>query len=75
MSSLSYSDLFSINMDREYDEEIYPGAVVRMGQNLFPHFTVLAVWGDKAWVRDLETGTDHIALTARCRSITGGSNA
>jgi hypothetical protein len=75
MSSLSYSDLFSINMDREYDEEICAGAVVRMGQNLFPHFMVLAVRGDKAWVRDLETATDHIALIARCRSIPGGSDA
>jgi hypothetical protein len=69
MTSVSYSDVFSIKLDREHDEEIFPGDTVRMGQNLYPHFEVIAVNGDKAWVRNLQTGEDHLALTARCRNI------
>jgi len=71
VSLSSYSDVFAINHDREYDEHITAGDLVRTGQNLFPHFEVLAVHGDKAWVRNVETGTDHLALLSRCRKING----
>ena len=40
MSLSSYSDVFAINHDRDYDEEISPGDLVRTGPNLFPHFEV-----------------------------------
>lgn len=69
MSSPSYSDVFSISLDREYDEEICAGDLVRSGPNLFPHFIVVAVNADKAWVRDVQTGADHLALLSRCRKI------
>jgi hypothetical protein len=69
MSLSSYSDVFAINHDRDYDEEIRVGDLVRTGPNLFPHFEVLAVHGDKAWVRNISTGSDHLALISRCRRI------
>jgi hypothetical protein len=71
MSLSSYSDVFSITHDREYEEEIRAGDLVRTGVNLFPHFEVLAVHGDKAWVRNVTNGSDHLALLARCRKING----
>jgi hypothetical protein len=71
MTSLSYCDIFSINLDREHDEAIYPGDMVRMGQNFYPHFEVVAVRGDKVRFRDLTTGVDHLGLTSRCRKING----
>jgi hypothetical protein len=67
----SYSDVFSIDHDRGYDEEIHPGDLVRTGPNLFPHFEVVAVHGDKAWVRNVQNGADHLALLSRCRRING----
>ena len=70
MAPLSYSDLFGINQDRDYEEEIRAGDRVRMGSNFHPHFEVLATHGDKAWVRDVETGADHIAPLGRCRKLT-----
>ncbi len=69
MSLSSYSDVFSINHEREYDEEILAGDLVRSGPNLFPHFEVIAVNGDKAWVRNVQNGADHLALLSRCRKI------
>jgi hypothetical protein len=71
MSLSSYSDVFSISHEREYDEEISVGDLVRTGPNLFPHFEVVAVHGDKAWVRNVQNGADHLALVARCRKING----
>lgn len=69
MTLSSYSDVFSINHDREHDEDIRTGDIVRTGVNLFPHFEVLAVHGDKAWVRNVENGADFLALLSRCRKL------
>jgi hypothetical protein len=69
MSLSSYSDVFAISHDRDYDEEICVGDHVRTGPNLYPHFEVLAVHGDKAWVRNTDNGADHLALISRCRKI------
>jgi hypothetical protein len=71
MSLSSYSDVFSISHEREYEEEICVGDLVRTGPNLFPHFEVVAVHGDKAWVRNVVNGADHLALVSRCRKING----
>ena len=32
---------------------------------------MIAVHGDKAWVRNVQNGTDHLALLDRCRKING----
>ena len=71
MSLSSYSDVFSISHEREYEEHIQAGDLVRTGPNLFPHFEVVAVHGDKAWVRNVVNGADHLALLSRCRKING----
>jgi hypothetical protein len=71
MTLSSYSDVFSISLERDYDEEIRSGDMIRTGANFFPHFQVLAVHGDKAWVRDVQSGSDHLALLSRCRRING----
>jgi hypothetical protein len=65
----SYSDVFSISHERGYEEEIVAGDLVRSGPNLFPHFEVIAVSGDKAWVRNVQDGADHLALLSRCRKL------
>lgn len=71
MAQISYSDVYDINHDREYEEDIQTGDMVRTGPNLYPHFTVMAVVGDKVWVRNTETGADGITGIARCRKING----
>jgi hypothetical protein len=71
MSLSSYSDVFAIDHDRGYEEDIRVGDIVRTGENLFPHFEVLAVHGEKVWVRNVQNGSDHLALLVRCRRING----
>jgi hypothetical protein len=67
MTLSSYSDVFGVSHERDYDQEIRAGDLVVTGQNQHPRFEVLAVHGDKAWVRNVETGADHLALVSRCR--------
>ena len=69
MFQLSYSDVFAIRHEREYDEDIRVGDRVRMGANSFPHYVVIAIDGDKAWVRDVTSGADALAQLSRCRVI------
>ena len=71
MSPVSYSDVFSLELERGYEEEIHPGDLVRTSQNLYPHFSVIAINGDKAWLRNVETGVDGLTAVNRCRKING----
>ena len=73
MTQISYSDLFGIAHERGFDEVIAAGDMVRTGPNLFPHYTVIAVNGDKAWLRNVQTGVDALADLGRCRKINGPS--
>lgn len=66
---MSYADVFKLELDRAHDEEIRPGDLVRTGQNRFPHFAVIAVDGDKVWVRNVQSGKDDIAPITRVRKI------
>ncbi|HLZ84022.1 MAG TPA: hypothetical protein VKQ54_10685 [Caulobacteraceae bacterium] len=45
------------------------GHVVRTGPNHFPHFEVIAIHGDKAWVRNVVTGADSLTPLSRCRRL------
>ena len=66
---VSYSDLFAIKHERDYDEEIKAGDFVRTGPNLYPHYEVIAVHGDKAWVRNVQNGLDGVTNVNRCRKM------
>jgi hypothetical protein len=75
VGQVSYSDLYDIKHERDGDELIQAGDLVRTGPNLFPHFTVVAVDGDKAWLRNVQTGMDALAALNRCRRINGPAAA
>ena len=48
---------------------IRPGDIVRTGENLYPHYRVIATSGDKAWVWDIQYGTDHVVRLERLQRI------
>ena len=66
---LSYSDVFAISHERDSDEVIRIGDLVRTGPNFHPHFEVIALSGDRAWVRNVVTGDDSLAWMSRCRLL------
>ena len=71
MLKVSYSDLFGIQHERGYEEHIAEGDMVRTGSNSGPFFRVLAVDGDRAWLRNVQNGMDGIVDVNRCRKVNG----
>ena len=69
MPTVSYSDLFGIRHERELEEPIEAGDVVRTGPNAKPHFRVLAVNDGRVWVRNVDTSADGIVDMNRCRVV------
>lgn len=69
MLKVSYSDIFGIRYEREGEEVIHPGDVVRTGESQRPQYAVLAVSDGKAWVRNVDSGADGIVEVNRCRKV------
>jgi len=42
------------------------GDKVRTGENFHPHFYVIALNDDLAWIRDTQNGIDHVVPLDRC---------
>lgn len=45
------------------------GDLVRTGENYHPHYHVIALSQDRAWVRDSQHGVDHVVPRDRCRRL------
>jgi hypothetical protein len=45
------------------------GDKVHTGENRYPHYEVIALSGERAWVRDVQYGTDHVVPIARLTRI------
>lgn len=71
MSPVTYSDLYGIDHSRGYEEDLAVGDLVSTGPNLFPYYRIIAIHDDKAWVRNVESGTDGLAQLDRCRKVNG----
>jgi hypothetical protein len=71
MLQVSYSDLYEISHLRDEHQDIVVGDLVRTGPNLYPHYTVIAIHADKAWVRDVNSGMDGLTSLHQCRKING----
>jgi hypothetical protein len=75
MSSLSYSDVFQLSLDSPDTQEVAVGDVVRTGRSQHPRFTVVALSGDTAWLRNVDTGANSLAPRTRCRLAASGGLA
>ena len=45
------------------------GKVLRTGESSHPHYELVAFGEGKAWIRDIQSGTDHFLPTARRRQV------
>ena len=52
-----------------FADEIRVNDAVRTGDSRHPLYRVVVISGDKAWLRDIQHGTDHIVPVARCHKI------
>lgn len=57
------------NLVGEMMTSIAVGDLVRTGENFHPHFHVIAVTEDRAWIRDTQHGSDHVVAIDRCHRI------
>src|SRR5262249_12175828 len=51
---------FSIVHGEDNEAVFEIGDVIRSGDNLYPYYEVIAISGGRAWVRDIQYGTDCI---------------
>ena len=58
--------------DLRSDVHVAVGDAVSTGENVRPLYRVIAVTEDRAWIRDIQHGTDHVVPVDRCRKIDGG---
>jgi hypothetical protein len=65
----SYLNVFAISPEAGEAGRIHIGDVVRTSANHYPHFSVIAINGEKVWVRNVETGQDSLTMLARCRRV------
>lgn len=45
------------------------GDLVRTGENFHPHYQVIALSEERAWIRDTQHGTDHVVPLDRCCKV------
>lgn len=67
MSALSWNS--PADLRGACSEYVSVGDVVRTGENLHPHYHVIALTADRAWIRDTQYGIDHVVPLDRCRRI------
>jgi len=60
---------FSDGRDRPSNDDIRPGDRVCTGANVHANHEVIAVYGDKAWIRDLKSGCDGLTSLSRCHKF------
>jgi len=66
---VSYADLFGLKHEIPDWKPVHVGDEVVTGRNSGPHYRVLAVVDDKAWIRGLNRGHDHIVSVRRLRTV------
>ena len=61
--------LVADNLPDDYSPVVRIGDVVRTGGNAYPCYRVIATSDGRAWVRDVQDGTDYVVPLARCRKV------
>jgi len=59
----------SVDLLGEDTAHVAVGDVIRTGENRHPHYQIIAMSENRAWIRDIQNRTDHIVPIDRCRQI------
>lgn len=70
---MKYCDVYAIELHRKEDEPEFfkVGDFIRTGLNRYPHFEILHIIDDRAWVRNVTNGQEQIAWLGIARRISG----
>ena len=69
MAQRSFPDVSLTSDELDLDEQVSAGDWVTTGANVAPYYRVIAVCGDKAWIRDVDRGHDGITSLCRCHKV------
>lgn len=64
-------ELYGLENGQTACQEIQVGDLVRTGSNRFPHYAVIALYDEMAWVRDVQTGAYGMTSLTLCRKVQG----
>lgn len=67
VTQVSYADLFGI-VHEERDEPLGEGDLVITGACDHPRYRIVAIQGDRAWIRS-ENGADYVVRIDRCKRV------
>jgi hypothetical protein len=67
--SRSAAALRVVDFSHDRAPELCVGDLVRTGDNLYPHYEIVAMSGDRAWIRDVQYGSDHVVPMGRLRKV------
>ena len=48
---------------------VVAGDLIRTGENRYPYYRVIAITHDRAWIRDVQHGTDHVVPIDLCQTL------
>ena len=71
MTQRGFPDVSLASDGCHLEDLISAGDWVTTGANVAPRYRVIAVCGDKAWIRDVERGHDCITALCRCHKVEG----
>ncbi len=66
---VSYANVFGLKREEGPWEPVAVGDLVTTGRNKHPRYTVIALADDKAWIRGLHQGRDHVVPVRRLRKL------
>lgn len=61
-----FGQMESLDAPRGPSDDIRPGDRICTGANVHPNHEVIAIYRDKAWIRDLRSGYDGVTSLSRC---------
>ncbi len=64
-------ELYGLDNGQTACQDIQVGDLVRTGSNRFPHYAVIALYDDMAWVRDVQSGAYGMTSLNLCRKVQG----
>jgi hypothetical protein len=58
--SRSAAALRVLDFSNDRAPDLCVGDLVRTGDNRYPHYEIVAISGNRAWIRDVQYDTDHV---------------
>ena len=66
---MSYGDVLGLNAPPEGDKDLQEGETVTTWHNSYPQYYIVAIRGNRVWLRNVYNHSDFVADIANCRRV------